>query len=186
MSTLVPPTSFDRLLSAFRALVRAEDPNRAYRGIYEYRVGAVTTTTADVSPTDSSLPLPSILRVPLAHSLLGEAVLLTVGTTCLLGFVNGDPARPVLIGVTANADQTPQNTTVDATAAMKLGPSATSVAIAGAGSPVARLGDQVMVFLPPSLPVTGTLSGSAFTGTITVTNPITGSITGGSSKATSG
>ena len=79
-------------------------------------------------------------------------------------FVNGQPTKPVCVWTSG---------------------APTMAQLLSGPNPVARLGDQVQSFLPPTLPVIGMVSGNPFTGTITVVNPITGTITQGSNTVSS-
>ena len=142
MSAIVDPTVTDRLLNAFRKLLRAEDPNRTYRGISEYLVGNVTSTSADATPTDTSLSLPAILRIPLRSGLVGETAKLTVGKTCLVSFINGDPTRPFIF----SAD-VPQTATMDATQQITVGSVSPGTLPNTTPHVAARVGDAVGPFL---------------------------------------
>lgn len=160
----------DRLLSAFRALVRAELSRLTYLGVWTYTVQSVAAdgSTADVqAPVVDGFTLPDIGRCPVFPGLLGEQVKLKVGSKVRVRFANADPSQPEIIGTSDFPDSS-------------------QIGSSHAAQPVARLGDQVVVFLPPTMPVVGTVSGSPFTGTITVVNPVTGVINSGSSKAVCG
>lgn len=102
---VIPPTDLDRLLSAFRKLVRAEFPQLTYMGIWEYSVQATDgtllspSTTVDCSPIDTAIPLPTLAKVPLRAGIMGEQVTPQVGARCLIAFINGDPTKPICISV---------------------------------------------------------------------------------------
>lgn len=101
MSAVVPPTPFDRLLNAFRALVRAELPTLTYLGVYEYAVQATDgtastpSTTVDCTPTDSTIPLPDLTGVPIR---LPYGVTPPLQALCYVEFANGDPTKPMVRG----------------------------------------------------------------------------------------
>lgn len=139
MSIPNAPTVLDRLWKNMRALIRAEFPRFDYSGISEYAVVAISAdgSAADVAPTDTTLPLPGMIKVPLRASLLGEVVNLRVGSQCLVAFINQDPTRPMVIG----ADPIPVKATVDASAELDIGPTATVVKLGLGAKPVAALGD---------------------------------------------
>lgn len=99
MSLGAAPSISDRLWAAFRALVRAELAEIRFLGVYEYSVQAADTSTVDIDPTDTTLGLPTLGKVPLRPSILGEVVEPDTGGRCLVMFVNGDPARPVVISI---------------------------------------------------------------------------------------
>jgi hypothetical protein len=181
-------TSASRRLSAFRAIVDQLDPDRKFRGTYEYRIVTQNGTRLNLQPVSTVVGMPTLSNVMVRPGVAGCQAQYHLGARVIVGFVNADPGRPVVIAF-EDADGPgflSTALTIDAMTSVAVGPSATSVAVAGSGSPIARLGDQVMVFLPPTLPVAGTVSGSPFAGVITVVNPITGQIVAGSSKATSG
>lgn len=120
MSVIDPPPS-DRLLATIRAIIRAEDPVRSFRGIYEYTVQATNGTTVDCDATDTTISLPlHLAKVPIRTSVTGEAVNLpatVVGLRCLVAFVNADPTRPVIIGLDAIPGALPAARQTDAVVA---------------------------------------------------------------------
>jgi hypothetical protein len=161
----------DRLLAALRLLVRNEIARMTYLGVYEYTVQGASPGTVDASPA-SSLPLPTLSAVPLLPSILGQtATPAARGALCRIRFANGDPTRPVCVGIAAP----PVDAAVDATGTLSLGPSSTVVLVGGT-KPVAREGDGVSVFLAASV-ITGTLGGSTpFTGPMQATTALAGII----------
>jgi len=173
------PTAFDRLLYLFRALLQQELPNLRFLGVYEYAVQAVDASTGavDAVPTDTTIGLPGITKVPLRFPVITAQ--LTVPCMCLIGFVNGDPTRPYVL----SGDPIAASVTVDATGTLKLGPSATAIQLAGGGAAVARVGDHIKI-TTSDFSAAGTQAGG-----MNVTNTSTdlmGTIVGGSSKVTCG
>jgi hypothetical protein len=132
MSQAVAPTISDRLLAAFRALVRAELPQLTYMGIYAYSIRSSDSSTISCDPVDSTIPLPSLAGVPLLPSVLGEGVTPPSEGACLVAFVNADPSRPVCISI----DTPPK--------AAEVGDGTTTLTLSGGGPGVARLGDTVV------------------------------------------
>lgn len=134
MSEPTPPTIQDRLLTAFRALVRAEFPQYTYLGIYEYAIRATDGSTVDCDPVDTTIPLPSLAKVPLRSSILGETVTPQAkGERCLVMFVNGDPTRAICV----STDPYPKAAQIgDATT--------TTLKLAGGVLPAARATDAVV------------------------------------------
>lgn len=138
------PTALDRLLAAFRALVRSEFPSLPYLGAYEYVVTSTdgTSTTAaktvDCKPTDPALTLPSLARVPIR---LPYGVTPPKGAICTVQFLNGDPSKPFVVNF---ADPM------------------TLLVFAGGKLPNARQGDMVAVTLggknPAAIAAMGTLA----------------------------
>lgn len=133
----------ERLIDAIKAIIRAQFPNHSYLGVFEYQVQSVDgTDTLDGSPVDTTVPLPALSKVPLRSGLAGEKVKALVGSRCLVMFVNGDPSRPIIVGV----DPTPLTVDLDATLTVDIGKSATKVNLAGGVLPVARMGDMAGPF----------------------------------------
>lgn len=174
MSQPIAVSPLDRLMVAIRAIIRAEFPTFSYLGVFEYAIQAATATTVDATPTDSTLPLPSLSGLPMRSGILGETATLTVGNRCLVAFVNGDPSRPVVLG----ADPIPVTSTVDAKTTISIGPSA-SVVLAGGSMTLAAGPSYVAALnaldafavtinagigtLSPSTPLTANMMQAAFT-----------------------
>jgi len=95
--TVGPPT--DRLIDDIRALIREEIETFTFTGVYEYAVQATDGTTVDAQPTSTSLPLPSLRKVPLRTGIPGTSVSPSSGSLLAVGFLNGDPTRPIVFGV---------------------------------------------------------------------------------------
>jgi len=147
----------DRILEAVRAIIRAEFPRLLYQGRFEYSITSVTgkapKCTIDCSPVDATIGLPDLNGVAFSPSVSGVTGTPTTGSGCVVEFLDANPAKPRIVGRESSGS-----------------------------NPVARLGDQVVTFLPPALPVAGTVSGNPFVGTITIASPITGVISQGSGK----
>ena len=185
MTAPVQPTNTDRLLTSLRLILRAEIPELNFLGTYEYSVQSSSGTTVDASPVDTTIPLPSITNMPVFPSVLGESITgIQTGQLCLVQFVNGDPTRPEVIGLS----EINQTATVDATGTLTVGSAQTvSVALAAGTAPVARQGDQINIPMPTApVAVSGVLNPGAlnFVGTIGPLPPATGIITGSNPKVT--
>src|ERR1700758_5492749 len=89
----------DRLVSSLRRIIRAEFPNYTWQGVYEYAVQRVDGMFVAADPTDTELGLPHIDHVELRPSLLGEEVVVTVGSLIVVAFVNGTNTRPIVLSV---------------------------------------------------------------------------------------
>lgn len=155
-------TQDDRLFATLRNLVETvvREQRLGLAGIFAYTIKNVSGAPPDV--TIDADPDDDSLGLPglvgIPMTLSGIALLPDVGTECHVAFVNRDPARPVCVAV---------------------GPLGVL--------PVARVGDQVMLFLPPTAPINGVINGtSPFVGTISIASPTSGVITQGSTKAFSG
>ena len=172
----------DRILAAWRAIVRAEIRRATFLGVYEYTVQRAGSGTVDASPASSLAP-PVPPGVPLVSSLLGQTVTpAAVGQRCRIRFVNGDPARPVCVGIDAPA----VDATIDASETLLLGPGAQGVALAGGSADIAREGDAVNILLPAGVLV-GVVTppgGSPVTvGPMTILSAVTGIIADGAPRA---
>lgn len=176
MSEPVQPTALDRLLTAIRALIRAEFPQYTYAGLYSYTIQSINSGTGaiDCMPVDTTVPLPGLSNISLSPSLLGDLCLATAGSVCLVEFVNADPSRPVVVSIGA----TNFTGTVDASQSMAVGPSASTVNLGAAAMPIARVGDTVSVYFPmgTSITIVGTVltpPGAVMATLQFVTDPIT-------------
>lgn len=152
------PTPDDRILEWFRTLVRSVFPRLGYTGVFDYVItgvnGEAPGFTCDCRPVDDSIGLPQLNAVELMASVSSMTATPSTGMSCMVVFLDANPTKPRIAGIEAKG-----------------------------ANPVARLGDQTQSFLPPTLPIVGTISGSPFTGTITVVNPISGTIVQGSGRA---
>lgn len=129
-------SEINRIIDSIRRIIRAEFPNYMFHGIYEYAIQAVNSDdTVNIDPTDTTLGLPSHRNIRLQ-----EEVKPTVGNLCLLVFVNGKPSKPLVL----SSNYTNDETTIDATTLLELGPSSLQVQIAGGGQPVGRVGDTIL------------------------------------------
>lgn len=159
------PTLDDRLLASLRALIRAEFPTATFLGgLYEFVVTATDGTTLDGTPTDPSLPLPPLNKIPIGSLAEGGVSKPAIGTMCLVEFVNGDPSRPVV----SHIDPMVQTATLDAGQVVNIGPTAVNPVRIGPGpyQSAARVGDSIQIFFPIGL----------FTGTVTsggIVTPLT-------------
>jgi hypothetical protein len=153
----------DRFLGALQAFVARQIAPTRFYGRYEYTISSPSATTIDGSPTDDAIGLPDLQNVPLDGDSISSYVPPS-GGICHIQFLNGLPTQPICVWTSGNPS---------------------SAKLLGGPTPVARIGDTIQAFLPPTLPVVGDVGGSPFTGTITVVNPITGTITTGSSQVSS-
>lgn len=92
-------TPDDRLMRAIREIIRAEFPQLAYLGVYEYAVQSASgTDTVDARPVDETLGLPDLVGCPLYPGILGEQVHPATGSLYRIAFIAGDPTRPIVVG----------------------------------------------------------------------------------------
>jgi hypothetical protein len=155
----------DRLLDNFRRIIRAEQPTVTFVGLYLYAVQAVHGQTVDALPVDTTIPLPGITNTLLWPSILGAQATPQVGSQCVVAFLNGNPARPIVFAGDPNTFPS-------------------SAQILGSSPAAARVGDSVTI-TPAEIASAG-LTANLGTGVVTATNPFTALITSGSSKVTIG
>lgn len=81
-------------LDAFRDVLDAVDPWRRYRGVTEYRVGALESTRLSLQPVRVSTGMPFLSRVPMWPGVSGCYATVALGSRVLVGFIDSDPGRP--------------------------------------------------------------------------------------------
>lgn len=92
------PWGYSRRVEALRRLIRQLLPEYKWRGVYEYRIGQQSGERLSVQPIRTSAGLPSISRVKVRPGIPGARAEHTLGSQVLVSFIDGDPARPVVIG----------------------------------------------------------------------------------------
>ena len=90
-------THGSRAAAAMRAIVDSVDPDRAYRGLTEYRVVTLEGDCVNLQPVLRSAGMPDLRRVPIRPSVGGGKSTLQPGARVLVSFVNSDPARPFVL-----------------------------------------------------------------------------------------
>ena len=143
--------SLDRFTAAVTAFVREMFPNLDYQGFYEYAVFSFdeSAQTGDLQATSASSKVPQTLAKVPVRLQGGGTIVLTKGSTVLVGFENGDITQPFIAFYGATGDAPASKLYLNVTDELKLGQNAT------AG--VARGGDQTTTLLPPFV-FTGTLT----------------------------
>ncbi len=183
------PNAMDRFLGDIRKLIRAELPNLTYLGTWEYAVQGVNGDgSINATPTDPRAPVPPLNMIPIAAGPDGSTSTPTVGKTCTIRFINGDPTRPRVVG----NQPIVKIATIDATDAVNIGASVSdAVTLAGGNAPISREGDAVAVYFgtpPAELDIQGSFTigspstAGSFTGKITMSKPACGVITTGAAK----
>ena len=115
-----------RRISAMRKLVESMLPDYLYRGLTEYRVVTQEGERLNLQPVRVSLGMPSLRRVKVRPGLPGCRADIALGSLVLVGFVNADAARPVVVSFED---------------AESPGFLPSILELAGGGSAVARVGD---------------------------------------------
>lgn len=143
----------DRLRDVIRTLMPTQ-----LHGIFRYRVAGVNQTRFDLQPVSTNSGLPDLSSVEMwtAPGIHGK---LALGVNCGVQFLDGDAAQPVItaVGGQFQANHEPDNLDLG-------GPG---------GTGVVRVGDLGTVFLPAVIPVSGTVGGAPFVGTMTITSAVT-------------
>jgi hypothetical protein len=145
--------SVNRRLVALRRIFEQLDPDRRFRGTYEYRVVSQEFERVNLQPIRVSTGMPDLQRVPVRPGIPGARATHAVGSRVLVAFVDGAPSRPVVMSF-EDADGegfVPLTLELAADTMIKIG--------AGAVLAAARMTDPVQA------------------------GPFTGAITGGSAKA---
>ncbi len=168
-----------RRLAAQRRLLALLLPDYKFRGVHEFRVVSQEGERVNLQPVRASAGMPSLRRVRVRPGIPGASAKITLGTLVLVTFIDGSPTRPAVVAF-EDADAAtfePIEMNLDATTAINL---------AGGSRGVARVGDPVQLLFPAAMPVTGTVGGAPFVGTITVAQPGVGVIQAGSGKVMAG
>jgi hypothetical protein len=156
-----------KLASLLQSIVRRSS-DAGLHGVFRYRVVRQSGDRLELQAVRSSAGLPDILPVSMWPGIAGAYCEPTPGSEVLVQFVEGDRTMPVVTGFVG-----PDGQSFDPV----------QVVLGGSeGSPVARLGDNVEVLLPPLI-FSGTVGGVPATGVLTAPQVKTlGTITAGSSK----
>lgn len=147
-----------RLAESVGAIVERLTDGKLF-GMWRYRVVRMSGDRVELQAI--SLGVPDVLPISMAPGGAGLHAILTPSAEVLVQFVEGDRTRPVVTHF-AGKDG--------------VGHLPIELALCGGTRQVARIGDTVSSFLPPTMPVSGTVGGSPFTGLITVTSPLVGII----------
>lgn len=140
----------DRVLRAFRALVREALPNYAFHGLYRYRVVRMAGHRVDLQAVRKAPGLPNILPVPVHPGAAGLAAELSPGALVLVEFVEGDPGQPVVTHFSTKDDPgfLPVALALDATEAVRIGETASAIELGAAAGVVLRHGDTISIKNP--------------------------------------
>lgn len=127
------PGGGSRGLEAFAAMLDVVDPDRKFRGVFEYRVMTQSSKRLNLQPVRVSSGMPELARVPVRYGIPGAEANVTLGTIVLVSFVNSDPARPVVVAFEdpEGSSFLPLILTLDAATTVKLGLGLLPVARAG-------------------------------------------------------
>lgn len=154
----------DRFKAALEALVLRITGKYDYAIPYACRVVQQNSDgTLELVPEDqrfgSNQPAPGLPKVPIRYGAPGITATVQPQARVIVEFENADPARPVV-------------TAWDPVSGL------ISLVLNGGTAPVVGVGAVVTVSFPPSIPVSGTLSGAPFTGVLTIVNNGVGIVQG--------
>lgn len=97
VSTLVyagQPALGSRRLAAFARILDALDPQRKYRGTYEFRVVSQAGERLNLQPVRTSSGMPDLANVPVRPGMAGLRATVLPGERVLVCFADCDPSRP--------------------------------------------------------------------------------------------
>lgn len=89
------PGTLDRIKASILALVGSSLPRVDYLGVYRGRVVSQSGDVVDVMMDDPRIP--NMSQVPIQIGLPGATVSFAAGARMLIGFENGDPAKPIAL-----------------------------------------------------------------------------------------
>ncbi|KYG11406.1 hypothetical protein BE21_57490 [Sorangium cellulosum] len=112
-------------------------------GTHLYRVISQNGDTLNLQAVASIDGLPNQIETPKAHGIPGVSSECRPGSLVCVAFRNGKRGQPYVVSY---LDTTPINVTIDASSQASIGPSATTVALAGGTRPVA-MGDSLDVWI---------------------------------------
>lgn len=122
-------TGVDRFMSVFTNMVR-EVVGRHLLRCYRYRlVLEGSDGRVHLQCITPGLGAPDLLPIEVWGGMQGDSAQLELSSTLLVCFAEGDPTLPIVVGFEPGA--TPTSRTVDASALVKVGPSAAAVQLAG-------------------------------------------------------
>jgi hypothetical protein len=81
-------------LDSLRVLLEQLDPDRAYRGVTEYRVDSRNGNRLNLQPVRASTGMPDLKNVPVRPGVAGCDAQVALASRVLVGFVDSDPSRP--------------------------------------------------------------------------------------------
>jgi len=155
-----------KALRAFRALIKQFTAPLEYHAKVRYRVVEKIVDRYHLQAVRKGA-WPDQTFVSVKPGAAGYDASLALGSVVVVEFLEGDPTLPVVTHFAGPGEE---------------GFIPISVAIAGADKAASGVGDQVEVFMPPIMPVAGTVSGAPFVGTITIPSTLLGMIRTGSTK----
>lgn len=145
----------DRFKQAITAIFDEIFVERRFLAPALYRVKTATEGKLTAKPAEGARGLPPVLEIPIGGSILGghSKTILKPGTTVLVMWIDGNPARPFLAGIYDDAE--PLQTSVEGTVVTLNG--------SPASPGVARMGDPILAGPFPGVITLGSLTVKAGT-----------------------
>lgn len=91
-------TAKNRRLAALTRIIEQMDPDRRYRGTFEYRIVTQTGERLNLQPVRVSIGMPDLQVTPVRPGIPGASASHALGSRVLVTFVDASPARPVVVG----------------------------------------------------------------------------------------
>src|SRR5262245_35290570 len=132
----------DRLLRAFRAIVREMFPRYDFLAKYRYRVVKMNPgdDRVQLQAVRKLAGLPDLLPIAILPGMAGLSATLTPGAIVLVEFIEGDPSLPIVghFEAKGGAGFLPVSLSLDATSAVNVGATASAIHMGDALGPVVR------------------------------------------------
>lgn len=182
-------TQHDRIKAYLADLVRLFTRHVDYHAHYPYEVmGQNGDGSLEVRPQGSAAEVvPPFSRVPIRTCPPGATFKVKKGSSVLVGFEAGSPTAPYA-SLWGASDVTEVVLAAETKYVIKAG----KIHLGDeGGNPVARIGDPIIAVLPAQMPISGAMiippspTPVTFTALMTVADPITGIIEGGSDVTSS-
>lgn len=118
----------DRILASLEKLVGLFTRRLPAAFVWSYSVESATETSFSGRRLSPDCPFDDMPEIPLMPGIAGAGVRPAIGSIALVAFVDGDPAKPRVVGWD---QQIPISVTIDASERVRVGPSAEAVELAG-------------------------------------------------------
>jgi len=93
-----PSDEPDRMMAALREIIRGEVSRLTFLGTYGYVVESSDGSTVTARAINASLSLPPVVAIPLRNGVAGLNCKPQSGSTIAVGFLDGLPTQPFIVG----------------------------------------------------------------------------------------
>lgn len=97
LRTTIWTNTMASLADGLRELLEQLDPDRRYRGVTEYRIVDQSGDRLELEPVRKSTGMPDLRNVLVRPGVPGVSAEHALGSYALVGFVDSDPGRPVVL-----------------------------------------------------------------------------------------